>query len=95
MPRIRPDAEVRQKFLEKLATLDQRYADLEKRLSDPDTIANSGLFTKLVKEHGTLTRTVDAYRRLKKTDDALAGARRSSTAATRRWPRWRAPRSRT
>ena len=75
MPRIRPDEHVRRKFLDKLQALEDYYVGIEARLSDPETIANNPVFTRLVKEHGTLTRTVEAYRRLKKNEQALAGAR--------------------
>jgi len=75
VPRISPDASARAKFLEKLAELDERYVALESRLADPQVISNSALFTKLVREHGSLSRTVDLYRRLTKAEKGIAEAR--------------------
>ncbi len=75
MPRINPDDAARQKFLDRLAEVEGRYVDLETRMSDPATIGNSALFTRLVKEHGSLSRVIETYRAFKKADDSLTGAR--------------------
>ena len=80
MPLINPDEPAAQRFLEKLAEVERRYEDVEKRLADPAAISNSALLTKLAKEHGALSRTVDTYRRLKKARADLAGAREIAAA---------------
>jgi peptide chain release factor 1 len=72
--RITPDEAARRKFLDRLADVEKRYQELEARMADPQTIANSSLFTRLVREHGSLSHIVDTYRRLKKAQEDLSGA---------------------
>lgn len=74
MPRSPEDAS-RDRFLEKLAELEKRYIELEGKLSDPEIISNSALYTTLVKEHGSLTHIIEPYRRLREIEKGLAGAR--------------------
>jgi len=75
MPRITVNEQARLKFLEKLAAVEAKYAELEGRMSDQETIANSALLTKLAREYGALTHTIDTYRRLKSVEADLSGAR--------------------
>jgi peptide chain release factor 1 len=44
-----------------------RYRELEQQLSDPAVLADRALLTRLAKEHGVLTRTVQPYQEYKKT----------------------------
>ena len=74
MARVNPDEAQKRRFLERLADLERRFLDIENRLADPQAIANSALLTKLVREHGALSRIVSTYRRLKKVEEGLAGA---------------------
>ena len=58
----------------KLADIKKKFEELTQRISQPDVIANQSLWTKLVKEHSSLTGIVEKYDEWKKTDENLAGA---------------------
>ncbi len=49
--------------LAKIKEIEDRYNELEKKLSDPEVIKNPKKYQKLAKEHGYLAPIVDAYRR--------------------------------
>jgi peptide chain release factor 1 len=72
VPRITPDEAARARFLDKLAAVERRYVELETRLADPQTAANSALLIKLKKEHGSLSRIVPTYRRLREAEKGVA-----------------------
>ena len=50
-------------MFEKLASIESRYLELEKALSDPETIANPKEYQRLAKEHADLTPCVQALRK--------------------------------
>lgn len=58
----------------KLADIKTKFLELTEQISQPDIIANQSLWTKLVKEHSSLTGIVEKYDEWKKTDENLAGA---------------------
>ena len=58
----------------KLADIKKKFEELTQQISQPDVIANQSLWTKLVKEHSSLTGIVEKYDEWKKTDENLAGA---------------------
>ena len=58
----------------KLADIKNKFNELTEQISQPDVIANQSLWTKLVKEHSSLTGIVEKYDEWKKTDENLAGA---------------------
>ena len=58
----------------KLADIKNKFEELTQQISQPDVIANQSLWTKLVKEHSSLTGIVEKYDEWKKTDENLAGA---------------------
>ena len=58
----------------KLADIKTKFEELTQQISQPDVIANQGLWTKLVKEHSSLAGIVEKYDEWKKTDENLAGA---------------------
>ena len=58
----------------KLADIKKKFEELTEQISQPDVIANQGLWTKLVKEHSSLTGIVEKYDEWKKTDENLSGA---------------------
>ncbi len=53
-------------MLDKLSLVDDRYEELNRRLSDPETIANRKVFEELSREHRRLESVVDLYRHLQK-----------------------------
>ncbi len=50
-------------MFEKLDNLESRYLELEKALSDPDTITNPRKYQRLAKEHADLTPCVQTFRK--------------------------------
>ena len=50
-------------MFEKLETIEARYFDLEKALSDPETIANLKEYQRLAKEHADLTPCIQSIRK--------------------------------
>jgi len=50
-------------MFEKLEQMEARYLDLEKALSDPDTIANLKEYQRFAKEHADLTPCVQSLRK--------------------------------
>ncbi len=51
-------------LLKKLAKTYERYSELEKLLSDPDVIADSGRYMSYIKEHGSLSKMAGKYTQL-------------------------------
>lgn len=63
-------------MLEKLVLIEEKFMDIEKRISDPELVSrDKKLWLELTKEHASLAETVEAYRLYKKTEGALAEAR--------------------
>ncbi|MBM4054592.1 MAG: peptide chain release factor 1 [Planctomycetes bacterium] len=54
-------------LLKKLEDMQKRYSELENLLADPQVIADSGRYTSLMKEHGSLSKIVPKYTQLTKT----------------------------
>ncbi len=54
-------------LLKKLEKIYQRYIELEKLLSDPKIIADTGRYTTYMKEHGSLSKMVNKYLQLTET----------------------------
>lgn len=48
-------------FLKKIEKIYERYHELEKLLSDPEVLADSGRYTSYVKEHGNLSKIAGKY----------------------------------
>ncbi len=59
---------------DKLAEIKKKFQQLTEQISQPEVIANQGLWTKLVKEHSSLQEVVEAYDGWKKTDENLQEA---------------------
>lgn len=53
-------------MFDKLSFLEERFADLEKKISDPDVIADQEQWRKLCKEHSDITPIVNKYREYSK-----------------------------
>ncbi len=47
---------------DKLAEMDRRFAELERRIVDPDLMARGPLYAALLKEHGSLAKVIHPYR---------------------------------
>ena len=63
-------------MLEKLAAAENRYEELNMRLSEPETIGNRALYASLLSEHSDLEEIVTVFRQYKKAvaerDEALS-----------------------
>ncbi len=62
-------------MLEKLADLENKFLDLERKMSDPEVISDNTAYQELVKKHTDLKDAVDLFRRYKKTDAELSEAK--------------------
>ncbi len=56
----------------RLETIEQQFAQIEERLSDPEVIRVQEVYQKLMKEHAELTPLVQAFRRYKQLSKELA-----------------------
>ncbi|MDR2006858.1 MAG: peptide chain release factor 1 [Acidaminococcales bacterium] len=61
-------------MLSKLQAVEDRYLDLENKISDPDVIARQDEWQKYTKEHARLTELVEKFRAYKRILADLAGA---------------------
>ena len=57
-------------LVDKLQVIEDKFMDLEQRISDPEMIAKQDEWQKLTRQHASLTETVETFRRYKK---VLAG----------------------
>ncbi len=62
-------------YMEKLEDLAARYAELEARLAQPETVADMELFRRLMREHAGMEEIMDAYREYKQASENAAQAR--------------------
>ncbi|MFZ5649201.1 MAG: peptide chain release factor 1 [Bacillota bacterium] len=62
-------------MLDKLASLENKYEELEKQISDPEIIADNSRWQQMVKAHADLGEVVGVYREYKKTLDGIKDAR--------------------
>ena len=62
-------------MFDKLNKAEQRYAQVEQDLSNPEIISNQEAFTKLMKEYKSLSPIIEKYREFKKTKSDMEGAR--------------------
>ena len=66
----------------KLAEVEARFEELTKLLADPDVYSDQAKYHKFNKERSDLSEVVDAYRRHRKLDAELAGAKEMLTDET-------------
>src|SRR3954470_14385391 len=62
-------------MLSKLSSVNNRYEEVERLLSDPKTLSDMKLFAKLNKEYKDLKPVVEAYHRYKKMVDDIDSAK--------------------
>ncbi len=62
-------------MLEKLQSLEQRYEDLNRQMSDPDIFSNQEAYQKLAIAHAELEEIVVKYREYRQIEDELSDAR--------------------
>jgi peptide chain release factor 1 len=62
-------------MLEKLKDLENKYEELNRKMADPEVIADQGTYRALVKEHAELEPIVNSARKLFKAQNELADAR--------------------
>jgi peptide chain release factor 1 len=68
-------------MFEKLADIERRFSEIEKRLSDPAVAADPNKLRDLGKEHAELAPVVSLYREYKRASDDLDAAREMSKGA--------------
>lgn len=61
-------------MFDKLSFIEDRFAELEQKISDPEVIADQELWRKLCKEHSDITPIVEKYREYKALNDNIAEA---------------------
>lgn len=61
-------------LVEKLQAVENKYLDLEQRISDPDVIARQQEWQKLTRQHASMTDTIVVFREYKKVLDGIKGA---------------------
>lgn len=62
-------------MLDKLSGLENKFEELEKQISDPEIIADTGRWKQLVKAHSDLAEVVGVYREYKKAAEGIKEAR--------------------
>lgn len=62
-------------MFDKLETVEKRYEELTKLISDPEVISNQAEWQKLMKEHASIEDVVIKYREYKKTKQAMEEAK--------------------
>ncbi len=62
-------------MFKRLEELEKRVVAIEKRLSDPETVKDTNVYSALAKEHGSLSKIVSAYRKYKSVQKELVEAR--------------------
>ncbi len=62
-------------MFDKLSFIEDRFAELEKKISDPEIIADQELWRKLCKEHSDITPIVEKYREYKALNDNIEEAK--------------------
>ncbi|MGE1061439.1 peptide chain release factor 1 [Megasphaera paucivorans] len=60
-------------FFDKVQAVENKFMDLEQRISDPDVIARQEEWQKLTKEHASLVPIVEAFRKYKEVTEILKG----------------------
>ncbi len=69
-------------MLEKLKEIEQKYADIESRMAQPEVYSDVNAYAKLAKEQKELTPLVETYRKYRKFADTAAEARELLDAGT-------------
>ncbi len=65
-------------MLDKLKGIEERFAELERKLSDPAVIANNREYAKLAKERASLTEVVESIREYRRLLDEIAEHKRAA-----------------
>lgn len=60
-------------FLDKVQAVENKFMDLEQRISDPSVIAKQDEWQKLTKEHASLAPLVETFRKYKEVSDSIKG----------------------
>ena len=62
-------------MLDKLIAIEEKYVDLETRMQAPEVYSDPALYARLAKEQKEITPVVEAYRRYKKAENDVEGAK--------------------
>jgi len=73
-------------MLDKLQALEDKYLDLEAKISDPDVIANQPEWQKCTKAHAKLTEVVTVFREYKKLRKTIKDD--EELMKDRNWQKW-------
>ena len=60
-------------FIDKVQSVENKFMDLEQRISDPDVIARQEEWQALTKEHAALSPIVEVFRKYKEVDETIKG----------------------
>ena len=66
-------------MFDKLSFIEDRFAELEHKISDPQVIADQELWRKLCKEHSDITPIVEKYREYKALNENIEEAKEMLT----------------
>ncbi len=61
-------------LVEKLQAVENKFMDLEQRISDPEVIARQQEWQKLTRQHASMTETIEAFREYKKVLEGIDSA---------------------
>ena len=64
-------------FIDKVQAVENKFMDLEQRISDPSVIARQEEWQKLTREHASLSPIVEAYRQYKQVTEQIRDDRSS------------------
>ena len=62
-------------MFDKLSFIEERFTELENKISDPNVISDQELWRKLCKEHSDITPIVNKYREYKALNDNISEAK--------------------
>lgn len=62
-------------MLEKLAVMEQKYEEISARLSEPETVSDNKLYTKLMRDYKNMTPIIEKYRQYKTAENSYNEAK--------------------
>ena len=62
-------------MFEKLAVMEQKYEEISARLSEPETVSNNKLYTKLMRDYKNMTPIIEKYRQYKTAENSYNEAK--------------------
>ena len=62
-------------MFEKLAVMEQKYEEISARLSEPETVSDNKLYTKLMRDYKNMTPIIEKYRQYKTAENSYNEAK--------------------